>query len=800
MGGLFGYISRGREQQIERQGQANEMQRHTENLAESKRKTDLDNWQKLQEHAINNLDAQLAKMSPSSPGYSDKYALRSKLFKATPGDPNNDKLWDEYGLHHQVHPSHVEGLNDLTYGQDGKPTGPALPPGPGQAPGGLYQAKTGQTQPFMSQSRYADLEPPPEAGMFGPGAGPAVAPNMMASDPAGGRTTASPMGIPADLQAQAQAYAHPQAPPPIVDNHRNWSKTSARGQSAYAPPEGVWNGNGYSVPSPNVNSQISFGPPNGQVDSTVTYGTPGETGPQQMMPPIKGNGQLGIGAIPDIPSAPGPGPGGTGPGPGGPRTPGSFPVTGAEGLNLPPAPPPPNIRNPHAIQPQGAAQPSGNPIAGHGQIQLPPPAQMQQAPAMHQAPPSAPGQDLYSRDMAQYGYTSPDLQQTFGPPTTHQAEAQYGQSQMQAGIEHMKQTGQWDRMPPLVRGQMEFEAYGGKPVPFAAGLARPITAGSRVGGDQGPAGQLDAYGSPLRKDWDYHVQADPLDPSQQTWQPIGPQTVMTTGLNGQPQSNNKRTGTVSGTMEGAQNPAFAPTTTTTSRLADIDGKKVEVPITSTRKKGSAIESAPGQAPPPIAGGTRVLGDSQSTFRMKNENPITAPGQKLLQASDVTMQNVNKAISYLEKNKLTKDNTPFGEAEKAILYKFGIADGEGSEFLNTLNIGDLQAASAILPPGQRAVQVLNKALVHTPNQWDSHEMMYKKLQNIKDNLTEVRASVQSNMRKYPNLGPSPVAGNSNSESVPDAVKRALSGVGVGKHTLSDGSVWVKNSDGSVTSGK
>jgi len=38
---------------------------------------------------------------------------------------------------------------------------------------------------------------------------------------------------------------------------------------------------------------------------------------------------------------------------------------------------------------------------------------------------------------------------------------------------------------------------------------------------------------------------------------------------------------------------------------------------------------------------------------------------------------------------------------------------------------------------------------------------------------------------------------NASRIPSAVQNALSGVGAGVHTLSDGSVWIKNSDGSVT---
>lgn len=484
MGGLFGYISRNREQGIEKQRLAQELTYHNENLAETKRKTDLENWQKLQEHAIKNLDEQLGKMSPSSPGYAEKYGLRAKLFKAKPGDEANAQLWDEYGLHHQVHPDHTDGLNDLTYGTGGKPTGPALAPPPGQTPGSLYQAKTPGTPPF------ADLGP---NGWNAP------------SGFSGGVETNGGQNLVGSERV----------------NGRNVPSVGSR-----------------AMPQEIVSSQFRPGP------------DIGAQGPQ-MAPPIQGNGQMGMGGIPDIPSSPIRPPAqlqyDTGATP-----PGNFQVDQSAGNRiLPPAPPSapssvppvplPSKSTATQLQPQGAAQTADNPVVGHKQIQLPPPPQQQAPPSMHQAP----GQDLYSRDMAQYGYTSPDLQQTFGPPTTHQAEAQFNQGQMQAGINRMKQEGRFDPNNPLHQ-QMEFEAYGGKAVPGMGSLYMPHSMSNGTLGTQAPPGTKDTYGRPVRPDeggdpntlWTIKRNAV----GQEIWSPQAPQTFTAPNAMGDIKVVNKKTG------------------------------------------------------------------------------------------------------------------------------------------------------------------------------------------------------------------------------------------------------------------
>lgn len=517
--GLFGYINKLREIKVEEGRLAEEHARtgiQQQNQDEIKRNHDLENWRALQTHALNNIDTQLGKMRPNSPGYDALYKMRGRILSAVPNDPNNAKLWDDYGQHHQVHEDHVDGLNELMNGAPGKPTGQNIVPAVGQTPGSNAQSMTAPTASFV----------PPMSGVNGDMDEPPNAPAQMA-----------------------------QTPPTMQAMHPGIA------------------GNG--LPAGSV----------GQIPSIGPAPEHGMVAPQGAAQPA-GNPVAGGAPI---------------------KTPSMMPQQ-AQQAGLPPAPPPPPVDAMQQFLGAATGQaPSANPAGqvrmsapqvrtpeGQGQGGVPPIAHAQSDPLS-----SDPIYQMGLRDLQTHGYTSPDIQAHMQQVGQHITPEIFRQRQAQAGIQHMKDTGGWDHLPPMTQQQMEFEAYGGKAVPLATGLMTPYTAGTSVAGDQAPQGQLDAYGRPIQPGWDYHVVTDKLS-QQQTWQPIGPKTFTGTDAAGAVNPYNKRTGeSTTGTGGPAVNPSMQPTHTSSTPLPG--GGTV-----GTRTHGNVA------GVPPVDGGAQAPTSGQAT--------------------------------------------------------------------------------------------------------------------------------------------------------------------------------------------
>lgn len=607
-------------------------------LEEDKRQKNLENWRALQNHALSNIDMQLNKMSPSSPGFDQLTKLRGRMLQAVPNDPANQKLWEDYGQHHQVHDDHVDHLNGLMNGFPGQPTGPNVLPDVGQAPGSNARKMTAPTAPFI--------------------------------------------------------------PPVNVQPEDNQSRMMMPGIQGGAP-------------------NIPDIPPS-PVAGTMPM-------PMQMPQPTPGVQQQA----------------------------GSQVVTGAE--HLPPVPPPPPF-NPHAgtpdgvprpIQPQGAAQPAGNPIAGHAriqtpQVQLPPPGVTPGSSFAHNFNPLI---DQGMNDIKRYGYTSPQLEEQLRSYGSHVMPVQFQQEQMQQGIQYLQQTGEWNKIPEVMRVQMMGEAHGIKP-PSANGIYTPHLMSSGTLGSQFPQGTLDKFGNPVDPNTLYReLGSTAMGP---IIEPIAPQTATAPTAQGGVGMYNKKTGGQIGPVEGAVAPSMMPTVRTSERLANVDGKIQAVPTTSTSSKGGVgATSATGATGATQPGQPRVLGDSPAFAKMKTDNPLTPAGQKIMQSTDQTKANIEQALKLLKNGK--DDNMPLSHGLSTALYKLGISS-EGSALVNTINVADLQAASQILPPGgSRALTVLQKALEHTPNtKIDSQKLMREKLENILRNLTEAQTAVRTHMQSHPGL--------------------------------------------------
>lgn len=586
MGGLFGFINKNREIKIEQGRLAEEHTRtgiQQQNTDEVKRQHDLENWRALQTHALNNIDTQLNKMSPSSPGFEALYKMRSRMLSAVPNDPNNAKLWDDYGQHHQVHESHTEGLDELMNGSPGKPTGQSIVPAVGQTPGSDAQRMSAPTAPFVPPVSGGNGEPP-----------------------------------------QKDTYVNP--------------TIGANGQSF-----------GSSMQSSRMVPPADQAP--------------------QMKPGIEGNGLPAgsVGQIPSIPPAPQ-----AQPQPQSAAQPAGNPIAGGAPIKTPSmspqqaqqagAPPAPPLPPENAMQQfMGAATgqaPSANPA---GQPHMAPPqvrAGAQQEgqggqgvpPVMHaQSDPlsSDPIYQMGLKDIQQHGYTSPDIQAHMQQVGQHITPEIFKQRQMQGGIEHLKQTGTWDQLPPHIQANMEYEAYGGKPVPLASGLMTPYNSGTRVSGDQASDGQIDVYGRPVQKGWDYHVTTDKLT-KQQTWQPIGPQTFTGTDASGQVGPYNKRTGeSTSGTGGAPVNVAMQPTSSQSTPLPGGGTASVRT------RGGSAAATAAVPPVGPQAGAHNVL-DYMKNVPVKYQTTANKDYSKLISTRESEQIAAEDMRSFLDLAK--KGNT------------------------------------------------------------------------------------------------------------------------------------------------
>lgn len=174
-------------------------------------------------------------------------------------------------------------------------------------------APQGQAQSQASFGDPGDLSSPPPPGQVPPGgaqgsASPAPTPQDQGPQVSLGELSGNSSG-----ESSPSPRVSPPTPEPFPDAEtlKTWDKKKGgpNGQISYKPPDAEWNGNGWFRPAPRVASQVSFGTPGavpGEANSKISYGTPGASPPppQGMAPAIQGNGQLGIGAIPSIPSSP----------------------------------------------------------------------------------------------------------------------------------------------------------------------------------------------------------------------------------------------------------------------------------------------------------------------------------------------------------------------------------------------------------------------------------------------------------------------------------------------------------------
>ena len=212
-------------------------------------------------------------------------------------------------------------------------------------------------------------------------------------------------------------------------------------------------------------------------------------------------------------------------------------------------------------------------------------------------------------------------------------------------------------------------------------------------------------------------------------------------------------------VPGAVASSTAPKTKTGSstKIVDINGvmTPVATPSSSTTTVGgpSASGARPKGGTSGGTGGASVrtgqpLGQSQSTFKMSAENPLTPAGQQAIAEAQPVMQQLNRAQAMLESIK--DDNMPFTTAPARLGYAVGMAS-DYSNLINNLEMGKVIGAARVLKGSSRAIQALNIAMKHLPDPAkDSPKLMYEKIQNIKQNLADIQTAAATNERRYPGM--------------------------------------------------
>jgi len=243
-------------------------------------------------------------------------------------------------------------------------------------------------------------------------------------------------------------------------------------------------------------------------------------------------------------------------------------------------------------------------------------------------------------------------------------------------------------------------------------------------------------------------------------------------------------------------PGLPPTTTTTVRK--LPGQ------TAVAAPGQGTSAAPPNPPAgaglgrPTAFGARVQSDSypaaikqrakavadgsqpmptdartsgavqqyMAEHNLQLPTPMTAAGQAAMAQVDPVLQEVQDLKKFLQDNKLEGNTQRAFFAPKFLNYRAG-GDTPYNEFFTGASFESLRsAASALKGSNSRAMPILNKALVHTPNLWlDSPKNIYEKLDAVEKILNQSKASILADEKKSGVVGapqntppPNPPAGS------------------------------------------
>src|SRR6185437_420114 len=163
-------------------------------------------------------------------------------------------------------------------------------------------------------------------------------------------------------------------------------------------------------------------------------------------------------------------------------------------------------------------------------------------------------------------------------------------------------------------------------------------------------------------------------------------------------------------------------------------------------KGQPIEfnTKTGQTQPAPAGL-----HPKGTFAKSQQ--ITPAAQSVLQQTEPVKDQVEQLLKALEPyntsnaGRLTMDRLAYALGEPS-------APGELAAQISKLELNRVVDAARILRGSSRAYQALELALKHTPNPWvDKPQLMYQKLQNIRQNLEDVEKDAVAFGKKGQTVG-------------------------------------------------
>lgn len=139
---------------------------------------------------------------------------------------------------------------------------------------------------------------------------------------------------------------------------------------------------------------------------------------------------------------------------------------------------------------------------------------------------------------------------------------------------------------------------------------------------------------------------------------------------------------------------------------------------------------------PLAGQVGGGSDFSDTPQFKVLSPAA---QKTLMETVPVHQQIQELMQTFEPMK--DDNTAGKFMKDRALYSVGIQSpiGGAADAIAQLELNRVSGAARVLKGSSRAIQALEKAMVHLPNVWiDSPKMIYSKLQNLDGALTQIES--------------------------------------------------------------
>lgn len=487
---------------------------------------------------------------------------------------------------------------------------------------------------------------------------------------------------------------------------------------------------------------------------------------------------------------------------------------GAEGgqQDQPPSPPAPP-----------AAQPQSSPVQGGKQIQLPSQvqSQAQSAPA---APaggiPSLPGlpglptpenpaditSGITSNPLWQAEANRPALMQELQQRLSHQEQLRSTLESQQAtlaykqeALRQLKQSGEWERLPDIMKAQIMAGAYGLSVPSPGVGMMTPKLISSGTMGKDAPEGTLE-YGTqnPIKPGSRYRVMLQPMT-GETIWQPETDQNVMTQTAGGGMQLVNRNAPGVvpgavaptlnalhaaptasggvelysgSGVKSGAS-PMLVPGAVTPAMLPSVNTVSTpgSLPTTTVKTKGGAGRAAgagagsggggsssgssnPAAVPSTVQGYMDDVKAGRTTLQQvpqKERNAVRqAMNQQGVNPPDILSATAQKSLATVDPvikqvddvlHKLDSIPSDAHLAMEYIKYKNGFSSKYNDLFTNLSFEGLRSGAAALQGMNSRAYPIIKRALDHTPNLDRLHGMNPDDVPLIKDKLNTIKGILQ-----------------------------------------------------------